>query len=41
VKAVVYLEPELGAYLKMFCRENRQSESSLLNDLVRWLKDEA
>ena len=40
VRKAVFLEPALAEYAHRFCTANRQSFSSLVNDLIRMLRDE-
>ena len=40
VRIVAYIEDELAEYAIRFCDANKQSMSSLFNDLLRMLKDE-
>ena len=41
IKASVYLEPDLMAFAKRYCKVNRQSFSNLVTELLLWLRDEA
>ena len=40
IRIVVYLETDLALYADRFCQENKQSMSSLFNELVEYLRDE-
>jgi hypothetical protein len=39
-RRVAFVEQELDDYALAFCAANQQSYSSLINDLIRYLRDE-
>ncbi len=39
-RTVVYLPADLREYAEHYCAANKQSVSSLVEDLIRWLRDE-
>lgn len=40
-RRVAYLDPDLAQFADSYCKAAKQSFSSLVNDLILWLKDEA
>ena len=41
VRMVGYIDQDLQRYAKLYCKANAISESRLISDLLRWLRDEA
>lgn len=41
VRLVAYVDRDLKEFAERYCAAAKQSESSLVNDLLRWLRDEA
>lgn len=41
VRTVIQLDPDLREFVELYAKANGESVSKVMNDLARWLKEEA